>query len=147
MRLRLRIKCIITRFKVLSSKLRLREEKMFELSFSRSLVFPMKIPVKLEMLLANRDILLVDEFTLFDKVSDFSDQLGADWENFMRKCGFLNGKTIKFPALWFYFRCFSHCEVAMSGPLWAPPRIPPYISVGGGGGSLGLDYLSLLNRR
>ena len=132
MRLRLRIKSIIMRFKVLSSKLRLREAKMFELSFSRSLVFPVKILVKLEMLLVSWDTLLVDDFTLFHKVSDFSDQLGADWENFVHTGSFLNGKTIKFPALWFYFRCFSRCEVAASGALWAPPRIPPYISARGG---------------
>ena len=75
MRLRLRIKSIIMRFKVLSSKLRLREAKMFELSFSRSLVFPMKIPVKLEMLLANRDILLVDELPYFIKFLTFQTNL------------------------------------------------------------------------
>ena len=40
-----------------------------------SLVFSVKIPAKQEMLSANRDTLLVDEFIVFDKVSDFQTTL------------------------------------------------------------------------
>ena len=55
-----------TRIGVLYSKLWLQEARVFKLFFSN---FPTKIPVKPNMLLANRDTLVIDEFTLFLKDS------------------------------------------------------------------------------
>ena len=55
------------------------EVKVFEVSFTRSLVFPAKIPVKPKMLSTNWNTLLVDEFTFFDKFPNFQttlDQIG-----------------------------------------------------------------------
>ncbi len=108
------------RFGVLSSKLRLSEAKVFKLSFTMSLVFPVKSPTKPEILSVNWDTLLVDEFTIFDKFSYFQTTLEQIGKILRAKVASWVGKLSNFSAFWIYFRhfsCFSwpnfRCRISM----------------------------------